>query len=76
MEISVMPLVMGRRSLTGSLIGGIPETQEMLDFCAEHDVRPEIEVIEPGYVNEAYERMLASDVRYRFVIDTASLRNA
>jgi uncharacterized zinc-type alcohol dehydrogenase-like protein len=56
------------------MIGGIPETQEMLDFCAEHDVRPEIEVIQPDYINEAYERVLASDVRYRFVIDTASLR--
>jgi alcohol dehydrogenase (NADP+) len=46
----------------------------MLDFCAEHDVRPEIEVIQPDYINEAYERVLASDVRYRFVIDTSSLR--
>ena len=63
-----------RRSLAGSMIGGIAETQEMLDFCAEHDVRPEIEVIAPDYINEAYERVLASDVRYRFVIDTASLR--
>ena len=58
----------------GSMIGGIAETQEMLDFCAEHDVTPEIEVIEPDYINEAYERVLASDVRYRFVIDTATLR--
>ena len=57
------------------MIGGIAETQEMLDFCAEHDVAPEIEVIEPDYINEAYERVLASDVRYRFVIDTASLRD-
>ena len=63
-----------RRSLSGSMIGGIAETQEMLDFCAEHDVRPEIEVIAPDYINEAYQRVLASDVRYRFVIDTASLR--
>ena len=54
------------------MIGGIAETQEMLDFCAEHDVRPEIEVITPDYINEAYERVLASDVRYRFVIDTAT----
>ena len=67
-------MVSKRRSLSGSLIGGIAETQEMLDFCAEHDVRPEIEVIAPDYVNEAYERVLASDVRYRFVIDTQSLR--
>ena len=56
------------------LIGGIAETQEMLDFCAEHGVTPEIEIIEPDYINEAYERVLASDVRYRFVIDTSSLR--
>ena len=68
------PLVRMRRSVSGSLIGGIAETQEMLDFCAEHDVRPEFEVIEPEYINTAYERVLASDVRYRFVIDTASLR--
>ena len=66
--------VFGRHRPAGSLIGGIAETQEMLDFCAEHDVRPEIEVIAPDYINEAYERMLASDVRYRFVIDTQSLR--
>ncbi len=63
-----------RRSITGSAIGGIPETQEMLDFCAEHSVAPEIEVIEPDYINEAYDRVVASDVRYRFVIDTSSLR--
>ena len=74
MELAAVPLVSMRRSLSGSMIGGIPETQEMLDFCAEHDVRPEIEIITPDYVNEAYERVLASDVRYRFVIDTESLR--
>jgi uncharacterized zinc-type alcohol dehydrogenase-like protein len=74
MPVPVFPLAAGRRSLAGSMIGGISETQEMLDFCAEHDVRPEIEVIAPDYINEAYERVLASDVRYRFVIDTASLR--
>ena len=60
-------------AVPGSPIGGIPETQEMLDFCAEHDVTPEIEVISADYVNEAYERVLASDVRYRFVIDTSTL---
>ena len=75
MAVPAGALIFGRRSIAGSLIGGIAETQEMLDFCAEHDVAPEIEVIEPTYVNEAYERMLASDVRYRFVIDTASLRS-
>ncbi len=73
MEVPAFPLVMARRSLSGSFIGGIAETQEMLDFCAEHGVAPEIEVIEPDYINEAYERVLASDVRYRFVIDTSSL---
>jgi alcohol dehydrogenase (NADP+) len=75
MTVPVMPLLGMRRHLSGSMIGGIAETQEMLDFCAEHGVTPEIEVIEPDYINEAYERVLASDVRYRFVIDTASLRS-
>jgi alcohol dehydrogenase (NADP+) len=74
LEVPAFPLALGRRSVTGSLMGGIAETQEMLDFCAEHDVAPEIEVITPDYINEAYERVLSSDVRYRFVIDTASLR--
>jgi alcohol dehydrogenase (NADP+) len=74
MTVPAMSLVSKRRSLSASAIGGIAETQEMLDFCAEHNVAPEIEIIEPDYVNEAYERVLASDVRYRFVIDTASLR--
>ena len=74
MTVTAPSLVMGRRRLAGSLIGGIAETQEMLNFCAEHDVRPEIEVITPDYINEAYQRVLASDVRYRFVIDTETLR--
>ncbi|GFG49956.1 alcohol dehydrogenase [Mycolicibacterium agri] len=74
MELFAAPMVVKRRSISGSMIGGIAETQEMLDFCAAHGVRPEIEVITPDYINEAYERVLASDVRYRFVIDTASLR--
>lgn len=73
LEVPVFPLIGMRRTLAGSLIGGIPETQEMLDFCAEHDVTPEIEVIDALYVNEAYERVIASDVRYRFVIDTATI---
>ena len=73
MEVPAGALIFGRRRLSGSLIGGIKETQEMLDFCAEHDVTPEIEVIEASYVNEAYDRMLASDVRYRFVIDNATI---
>jgi uncharacterized zinc-type alcohol dehydrogenase-like protein len=73
MMVTPMPLVGMRRNLSGSMIGGIAETQEMLDFCAEHGVTPEIEVIAPDYINEAYERVVASDVRYRFVIDTGSL---
>lgn len=74
MSVPAGALISGRRRLAGSLIGGIAETQEMLDFCAEHAVRPEIEVVAPDYINEAYERVVASDVRYRFVIDTKSLR--
>ncbi|CAN5554238.1 NAD(P)-dependent alcohol dehydrogenase [soil metagenome] len=73
LEVPFFPLAGGRRSLSGSMIGGIPETQDMLDFCGEHGVTPEIEVIEASYVNEAYERVLASDVRYRFVIDTSTI---
>jgi alcohol dehydrogenase (NADP+) len=73
MPVPAFGLALARRSLSGSNIGGIAETQEMLDFCAEHGVTPEIEVIEPDYVNEAYERVLASDVRYRFVIDISGL---
>lgn len=73
MEVGAFSLALARRSLSGSNIGGIAETQEMLDFCAEHDVTPEIELIEPDYINEAYERVLASDVRYRFVIDISKL---
>ncbi|WNG89396.1 NAD(P)-dependent alcohol dehydrogenase [Mycobacterium sp. ITM-2016-00317] len=74
MSVPATSLVGGRRSIAGSMIGGIAETQQMLDFCAEHDVTPEIEIIEADYINEAYERVVASDVRYRFVIDTAGLR--
>jgi uncharacterized zinc-type alcohol dehydrogenase-like protein len=73
MSVPFFPLGTRRRSLAGSMIGGIPETQEMLDFCAEHDVTPEIEVINASSINEAYERVMASDVRYRFVIDTATI---
>jgi uncharacterized zinc-type alcohol dehydrogenase-like protein len=68
------PLIMKRRRLAGSLIGGIRETQEMLDFCAAHGVASDVEVIPIEQINEAYERMLKSDVRYRFVIDMASLK--
>lgn len=73
-SLNLFSLIAARKTLAGSCIGSIGETQEMLDFCAEHDVAPEIEVIEPTYINEAYARTVASDVRYRFVIDTASLR--
>jgi len=66
-------LIMGRRSVAGSVIGGIAETQEMLDFCGEHNIVSEIEIIKMQDINEAYERMLKSDVRYRFVIDMKSL---
>ena len=71
---TVFNLIGGRRSLAGSLIGGIAETQEMLDFCAEHGIASDIELIPIQRINEAYERMLRSDVKYRFVIDMASLR--
>ena len=69
----VFNLIMKRRSLAGSLIGGIPETQEMLDFCAKHGITADIEMIRADGINDAYERMLRGDVRYRFVIDSASL---
>ena len=72
--VAVFSLTSGRRSLAGSNIGGIRETQEMLDFCAQHQVACDIEVIPIEKVNEAYERVLKSDVRYRFVIDMASLK--
>ncbi|MDX2918301.1 MULTISPECIES: NAD(P)-dependent alcohol dehydrogenase [Streptomyces] len=72
-SLNLFSLIMGNRSIAGSAIGGIKETQEMLDFCAVHGLGAEIEVIEASQVNEAYERVLASDVRYRFVIDTATI---
>lgn len=74
MEIAAFSLLMGRRSLSGSLIGGIPETQEMLDFCGEHNITADVEVIPIQEVNAAYDRLLKSDVKYRFVIDLASLK--
>jgi uncharacterized zinc-type alcohol dehydrogenase-like protein len=72
-EVAVFSLIGGRRSLVGSGIGGLPETQEMLDYCAKHGISSDIEMIDISYINEAYERMLKSDVRYRFVIDMATL---
>ena len=65
-------LLSGRRSLAGSMIGGIPETQEMLNFCGEHNILSDVEVIKADYINKAYERTIASDVKYRFVIDASS----
>lgn len=73
LPVNVFSLILGRRSFAGSAIGGIRETQEMLDFCAEHGLGSEIEVIPASKINDAYERVLASDVRYRFVIDTSTL---
>ncbi|MBT2551757.1 NAD(P)-dependent alcohol dehydrogenase [Arthrobacter sp. ISL-5] len=73
LPVNVFNLIIGRRSFAGSLIGGIRQTQEMLDFCAEHGIGAEIEVIPANKINDAYERVLASDVRYRFVIDTGTL---
>ncbi|PZO87517.1 MAG: hydroxyacid dehydrogenase [Micavibrio aeruginosavorus] len=71
--ISLFPLVMKRVNFSGSLIGGIKETQEMLDFCAKHGIVSEVEVIKAEQINEAYERLVKSDVKYRFVIDTATI---
>ncbi|TFH55160.1 NAD(P)-dependent alcohol dehydrogenase [Glutamicibacter arilaitensis] len=73
LPVNAFALIGGRRSFAGSQIGGIEETQEMLDFCAEHGLGAEIEVISADQINDAYERVLKSDVRYRFVIDTATL---
>jgi uncharacterized zinc-type alcohol dehydrogenase-like protein len=73
--LNTVPMILGRKSIAGSLIGGIAETQEMLDFCGEHNIVSEIEIIKMQDINEAYERMLKSDVRYRFVIDMSSLKD-
>jgi uncharacterized zinc-type alcohol dehydrogenase-like protein len=74
LPIAVFPLLMNRRSFSGSMIGGIAETQEMLDFCAEKGISADVEIIPIQQINEAYERMLKSDVKYRFSIDMASLK--
>lgn len=71
--LRTVPMIMGRKSVAGSLIGGIAETQDMLDFCGEHNIVSEIEVIKMQDINTAYDRLLKSDVKYRFVIDMASL---
>jgi uncharacterized zinc-type alcohol dehydrogenase-like protein len=76
MPIAAFSLIPFRRSFAGSTIGGIAETQEMLDFCSRHNITADIELININQINEAYERLLKSDVRYRFVIDMASLKNS
>ena len=73
LPVAAFPLLMRRRSLSGSLIGGLPETQEMLDFCGKHNITCDIEMIKMDEINTAYERMLKSDVKYRFVIDMKTL---
>ena len=73
LPVAAFPLIFRRRSFSGSLIGGLPETQEMLDFCGKHNITCDIEMIRMDQINDAYERMLKSDVKYRFVIDMASL---
>jgi uncharacterized zinc-type alcohol dehydrogenase-like protein len=75
LDVAAFSLIMGRRSLSGSNIGGIAETQEMLDFCGKHNITADVEVIPIQKVNEAYERLLKSDVKYRFCIDMASLKS-
>jgi alcohol dehydrogenase (NADP+) len=75
LAVSAFSLLMGRRSLSGSPIGGIAETQEMLDFCGKHNITADVEVIPIQKVNDAYERLLRSDVKYRFSIDMASLKS-
>jgi len=73
-QVAGFGLIMGRKSVSGSLIGGIKETQEMLDFCGKHNIVCDIELIDIKDVNEAWERMAKNDVKYRFVIDMASLK--
>lgn len=75
LAVAAFALIFGRKSISGSLIGGIKETQEMLDFCGEHNITADVEVIPIQQVNEAYERMVKSDVKYRFSIDIASLKS-
>jgi uncharacterized zinc-type alcohol dehydrogenase-like protein len=70
-----MKLLFGRRRLAGSIIGGVRETQEMLDFCGEHGITADVEVIRVQQINEAYQRLARGDVKYRFVVDMASLKS-
>jgi alcohol dehydrogenase (NADP+) len=74
LSLNVGSLIYGRRSLSGSLIGGINETQEMLDFCGKNHITADIELIQIQNINQAYDRLVKSDVKYRFVIDMASLQ--
>jgi uncharacterized zinc-type alcohol dehydrogenase-like protein len=76
LPVSAFPLLFPRRRFAGSAIGGVAETQEMLDFCAKHGLASDVEIIPMQKINEAYDRLLKQDVRYRFVIDMASLKNA
>jgi uncharacterized zinc-type alcohol dehydrogenase-like protein len=73
-EVLGFALLGNRRSIAGSSIGGIAETQEMLNYCAEHNITSDVEIIDIAYINEAYERMLKGDVKYRFVFDMATLK--
>ena len=73
LPVAVFSLIVGRKSFAGSMIGGIPETQEMLDFCAERGIVADIEMVRADEINASYERMLQGDVKYRFVIDNATL---
>jgi uncharacterized zinc-type alcohol dehydrogenase-like protein len=75
LPVAPFSLIGGRKSFAGSMIGGIHETQEMLDFCGKHNITSDIEMINIQQINEAYERLLKGDVKYRFVIDMASLKN-
>jgi uncharacterized zinc-type alcohol dehydrogenase-like protein len=72
-EVHAGTLLNGRRSMAGSMIGGVPEMQEMLDFCAKHSIVSDVEVIKADYINQAYKRTVASDVKYRFVIDASTI---
>ena len=74
-KVNAFGLIFGRHSISGSLIGGIAETQQMLDFCGKHNITSDVEIIPIQKINEAYERMLRSDVKYRFSIDMASLKS-
>lgn len=74
LPVAAFAIIAGRKSLSGSMIGGLKETQEMLDFCGQHNITPDIEMIRMDQINDAFERLLKSDVKYRFVIDMATLR--